>query len=102
VRFHAILTSRRMKRLSPAIPLRLAAAAVGFLAGTALLLGGGVTYYWSPHRVPTARNFDINRLPHRQWDTVLSAITASSYAAKLEFKDGKWTIETHAPSEAKR
>jgi hypothetical protein len=48
VRFHAILTSRRMKRLSPAIPLRLAAAAVGFLAGTALLLGGGVTYYWSP------------------------------------------------------
>ncbi len=97
VRFHAILTSRRMKRLSPAIPLQLAAAAVGFLAGVALLLGGGVTYYWSPHRVPTARNFDINRLPHRQWDTVLSAITASSYAAKLEFKDGKWTIETQAP-----
>ncbi|WP_238474700.1 hypothetical protein [Azospirillum cavernae] len=102
VRFHAILTSRRMKRLSPAIPLQLAAAAVGFLAGAALLLGGGVTYYWSPHRVPTARNFDINRLPHRQWDTVLSAITASSYAAKLEFKDGKWTIETQAPPEPKR
>jgi len=102
VRFHAILTSRRMKRLSPAIPLQLAAAAVGFLAGVALLLGGGVTYYWSPHRAPTARNFDINRLPHRQWDTVLSAITASSYAAKLEFKDGKWTIETQAPPEPKR
>lgn len=97
VRFHAILTSRRMKRLTPAVPLQVAAAAVAFLAGATLMLGGSAAYFWSPHRTANARNFDIARLPHRQWDSVLSAITASSYAAKLEFKDGKWTVETLAP-----
>ncbi len=102
VRFHAILTSRRMKRLTPAVPLQLTAGAVAFLTGFALLLGGGITYFWSPHRIASARNFDINRLPHRQWETVVSAITASSYAAKLEFKDGKWTIETLDEPEPRR
>lgn len=102
VRFHAILTSRRMKRLSPAVPLQLAAGAVAFLVGFAVLLGGGISYFWSPHRTINARNFDMNRLPHRQWDSVVAAITASSYAAKLEFKDGKWSIDTLAPPEPKR
>ena len=76
--------------------MQVAASAVAFLAGFAVLLGGGITYYWSPHRVPHARSFDMNRLPHRQWETVMTAITANSYAAKLEFKDGKWTVETLA------
>ncbi len=94
VRFHAILASRRMKPLAPAVPLSLAAAAVAFATGLALLLGGGITYFWSPHRVPEARGFDMANLPHRQWDRVVAAVTASSHAAKLEFKDGVWTVET--------
>jgi len=96
VRFHAILATRKMKRLTPAVPLQLAASAVAFLAGFAVLLGGGVTYYWSPHRAPQARNFDMARLPHRQWESVMAAVTANTYAAKLEFKDGKWIVETLA------
>ncbi|WP_448205563.1 hypothetical protein [Azospirillum sp. sgz302134] len=96
VRFHAVLASRRMKRLTPAFPLQLAASAVAFLAGFAVLLGGGITYAWSPYRVPPGR-LDMARMPHRQWETVMAAITANSYAAKLEFKDGKWVVETLAP-----
>lgn len=97
VRFRTIRATRRMKRLRQPVALPVALSAVGFAAGLGVLVAGTAAYFGSPHRVPQARAVTLDRMPHRQWEGVLGAVAATSYATKLEYRDGKWTVETATP-----
>jgi len=97
IRFRAIQTTKRMRRVTAPVSTPLALSVVGFAAGLALLVSGSVLYYWSPHRAPRASAVTLDGLPHRQWDMVSKAVNAGNYARKLEYRDGEWRVETATP-----
>ncbi|MCG5242921.1 hypothetical protein ACIU1J_24165 [Azospirillum doebereinerae] len=94
VRLRTIRPTRRMRRVSTPVSVPLALSAVGFAAGLGLLTTGGGLYYWSPHRVPRPQLLTVDQMPHRQWEKALATIGPDSYVSKLEYRDGRWTIET--------
>jgi hypothetical protein len=102
IRFRAIRTTRRMKRVWSPVSVALALSAVGFAAGLGLLVSGAGLYLWSPHRAPRANPIALDGLPHRQWEMVLGAVTAGNYASKLEYRDGRWVVETADPAPPKK
>lgn len=94
VRCRALRPTRRMKRLREAMPVSLAVSVATFAVGTVLLIGGTISYFGVRPPLETARAGTFDTLPHRQWSRVMGAIATGGYAVKLEFRDGKWTIET--------
>ncbi len=97
IRFRALQPSRRMKRLRRPIPIELATSAALFAVGFATLIGGSVSFFGSPARAPKPQVRALDAMPHRQWDAVLTAIGTGGYAAKLEYRSGRWTIESEPP-----
>lgn len=93
VRLRTIRATRRMRRVSVPVSVPLALSSVGFAAGLGLLTTGGGLYYWSPYRVPQPQALTLEQMPHRQWEAALAAIGPDNYVSKLEYRDGKWTIE---------
>ncbi|MEI7610207.1 MAG: hypothetical protein WCJ64_22740, partial [Rhodospirillaceae bacterium] len=51
-------------------------------------------YLWSLANQPGGRGVAFEQLPYRQWSSVVSAAAGAAYVSKLEFKDGRWTVET--------
>lgn len=94
VRFRAVRPTTRMKRLASETSQ---AALVGIgvlLSGLSLLAMGAGSYLWSLRQAGGPRGVEFEQLPHRQWPAVVSAAAGAAYVTKLEFKDGKWTVET--------
>ena len=91
VRFHAVRATKRMKRLaSTASPAQLIGIGV-LLSGLSLLGVGASSYMYSLRQAAVPRGTEFDRLPHRQWASVVSAAAGAAYVTKLEFKDGQWT-----------
>ena len=94
VRFRAVRPTKRMTRLSsPASQAAFLSVGV-LLSGLSVLAMGAGSYLWSLRQAAAARGVEFEQLPHRQWPAVVSAAAGAAYVTKLEFKDGKWTVET--------
>ena len=94
MRFKAVRPTVRMKRVSqPASQATLAGIGV-LVSGLALLALGAGSYLWSLRQAAAPRGVAFEQLPHRQWPAVVGAATGAAFVSKLEFKDGKWTVDT--------
>ena len=94
VRFHAVRATTRMKRLVPASQPATFLSVGVLLSGLSLLAVGAGSYVWSLRQAGVPRGIEFNQLPHRQWPAAVSAAAGTAFVTKLEYKDGKWTVET--------
>lgn len=94
IRFRAVRATRRMKRLSSPTAQATLLSVGALLSGLALFATGTASYLWSLRQAAGPHGVEFNQLPHRQWPAVISAAAGSAFVTKLEFKDGKWTVET--------
>ncbi len=94
VRFRAVRPTKRMKRLGSATSHTTFLSIGALLSGLSLLGMGAGSYLWSLRQASAPRGIEFSQLPHRQWPAVVSAAAGSAYVTKLEFKDGRWSLET--------
>ena len=94
VRFHAVRATTRMKRLTPASQPATFLSVGVLLSGLSLLAVGAGSYVWSLRQAGVPRGVEFNQLPHRQWPAAVSAAAGAAFVTKLEYKDGKWTVDT--------
>jgi len=104
-RFHIVKPTKRMRRLTPeSQPLQFLSIGV-LVSGLSLLTVGAGACLWSLTQAGVDRGVDFERLPHRQWPSAIMAAAGAAYVTKLEYKDGRWLVETaheKAPADAGR
>ena len=94
IRFRAVRATKRMKRLASETSQAALLGIGAMLTGLAMLAVGSGAYLWSLRHGAGPRGVEFSQLPHRQWPAVVSAAAGAAFVTKLEFKDGKWTVET--------
>lgn len=93
-RFHIVKPTKRMKRLAPeSQPLQFLSIGV-LVSGLSLLTIGTGSCLWSLAHAGIDHGLDFERLPHRQWPSAILAAAGAAYVTKLEYKDGRWLVET--------